>query len=146
MIYILMICGICIDQFTKYLARKGLRDAININYFLELKLVENRGVAFSFLEGADRFILILNIVIMVGVLFFLIKGKALSRVSKLGFAMIASGGIGNIIDRAIFGYVTDMISLKFFPAIFNIADIFVTVGVFLILLDMLVLEKGEKNG
>jgi signal peptidase II len=54
--------------------------------------------------------------------------------------MVLSGGIGNLIDRIIFGTVTDMLSFSIFPPVFNVADIFVTVGAALFVFAVL---KGD---
>jgi len=61
--------------------------------------------------------------------------------------MIVGGATGNIVDRFRFGYVVDFINLRYFPAIFNIADLFITIGGVLIVLSLLMGEKKlESHG
>ena len=64
---------------------------------------------------------------------------------KVSLTLIASGGAGNIIDRLLFGQVTDMISFSIFPPVFNVADIAVTCGCGLFVLSLLVDERKEGS-
>mgnify|MGYP002527880697 CR=1 FL=1 len=78
----------------------------------------------------------------------MIKMKNKRKLYDFSLAIILGGGIGNLIDRLMFGKVTDMISFSFFPPIFNVADIGVTVGCGLLLLDTvleIISEKKSEN-
>jgi signal peptidase II len=55
--------------------------------------------------------------------------------------MIVGGAIGNVIDRFRLGYVVDFINLRYFPAVFNVADLFITIGGILVLVSLL---RGEQ--
>ena len=63
---------------------------------------------------------------------------------KLSIAFICGGGLGNLIDRIVQGYVVDLFDFRVFP-VFNIADIFICVGCGLLLLDVLRSERKKKD-
>lgn len=124
-----------IDQFTKYLSVKYLKDApavVLIDGVLELNYLENRGSAFGMLQNQKFFILFVGFVFLAVILFFLFKlpDEKKFRVVHVCLAVIIAGGIGNMIDRFRFDYVVDFISfvLIHFP-IFNFADCCIVVSV-----------------
>jgi len=59
--------------------------------------------------------------------------------------MIIAGGIGNLIDRMVFGWVTDMLDFSIFPPVFNVADIGVTLGCGMFVLYILMEERFQKH-
>ncbi len=147
MVYFLIgIIVIALDQFTKYLVRgMGQDDVIHvIGDFLRIVHVENSGAAFGLLAGSRRFLLVFPAIVIAGAIYLIsrdlgsdLKGK----LSKIALALVASGGIGNMIDRFLYGHVTDMISFSIFPPVFNVADIAVTCGCGLFVVCMLLPEK-----
>ena len=128
------------DQLTKYWAVSGLKDKdafVLWNGVFELRYLENRGAAFGILQGQKWPLVIFTIVILAILIYvFLNKipmGKKfffLDLISILFFA----GAIGNMIDRVAHQYVIDFFYFKLinFP-IFNVADIYVTVAAFLLI-------------
>lgn len=151
MIYFLIgIIVIALDQFTKHLVRgMGPDEVIHvIGDFLRIVHVENSGAAFGLLAGNRRFLLIFPAVIIAGAIYLLSKdlGNDLKgKLSKVALALIASGGIGNIIDRFLYGHVTDMISFSIFPPVFNVADIAVTCGCGLFVVCLMLSGNEEKK-
>lgn len=106
-----------------------------IPHFFSLTYVKNTGVAFSMLEGNILFILLMS-VIVVGVLVYFAKSKENGRLEKICYSMIFGGALGNFLDRILYGYVIDFFDFTLFGyemAIFNVADIFIVLGVFLLL-------------
>ena len=150
MVYFLIgIVVIALDQFTKHLVRgMGPDDVIHvIGDFLRIVHVENSGAAFGLFAGSRRFLLIFPAVIIAGAIYMISKdlGSDLKgKLAKVALALIASGGIGNMIDRFIYGHVTDMISFSIFPPVFNVADIAVTCGCGLFVV-CLMLSGDEKK-
>ena len=152
MVYFLIgIIVIALDQFTKHLVRgMGQDEVIHvIGDFLRIVHVENSGAAFGMFAGSRRFLLIFPAIVIAGAIFLIsrdmgsdLKGK----LSKVSLALIASGGIGNMIDRFLFGHVTDMISFSIFPPVFNVADIAVTCGCALFAFSLIFLGNEEKAG
>lgn len=143
----LLIFIVTVDQLTKILSQKYLiyNTKNIIDNILSLTYVENKGVAFGILSGRNLFIIILtSLIALITIRLFL---NALN-LKKYNFCflsnMIFAGFLGNFIDRIRFGFVIDFLSLDFinFP-IFNIADIFVTIPTFIIMIYILKLEDNE---
>lgn len=123
-----------LDQWTKYLAERRLKGAPDISLIpgvLELSYLENRGMAFGMFQGRQILFLTLCILFFAVLLYLYVhipKNKYYLPLLITG-AVLASGALGNFIDRLFYGYVIDFIyfSLIDFP-IFNAADIFVVCG------------------
>lgn len=132
---ILLLClDICSKQLVVRFMDVGQTISI-IPRFFSLTYVKNRGIAFSMLEGNLVFIIFLSLLIIGGI-FFSIRFKKLSWGESFCYALIVGGAIGNLIDRVIYGYVIDFFDFTLFGyemAIFNVADIFIVLGVFLLL-------------
>lgn len=125
------------DQVTKILVRTFMTEGQSIEVikgFFSLTYINNEGVAFSMLSGHRAIVTIVQIVCTALIFWFFLANKSQSRVFDGAMILIIAGGIGNIIDRIIFGKVTDMLSFSIFPPIFNVADIAVTIGCFLIII------------
>ncbi len=131
---------IVIDQVTKKIAVSklmGSESIVLVDGVLSLTYVENRGAAYGILSDY-RVILLLITVLLIGFLiyvFFNTEKFFKSKFAKLIIATILAGAIGNMIDRVFLGYVVDFIHLTFinFP-VFNIADICITMGSFILML------------
>ena len=139
-----------VDQFTKYLAIKYLKDSssvVLIDCVLELSYLENRGSAFGMLQNQKFFILFVGFVFLAAVLFFLFKLPEDKKynVVHICLSAVIAGGIGNMIDRFRFDYVVDFISfiLIHFP-VFNFADCCIVVAVILLFILFLFVYK-EKD-
>ena len=140
------------DQFTKYIAVIHLKDqpAIPIiDNVLELNYLENRGAAFGMLQNQKVFFVFVAILILtvIGYVLFKVPEKKKYTILHVLLVMIASGALGNMIDRLRFEYVVDFISFVLinFP-IFNVADIYVTVAtVALVILLLFVYKEDDLN-
>ena len=140
---------VIVDQITKYIAidrLKGQPALKLIDGVFELQYLENRGAAFGMLQNGQVFFVFAAVVMMTAILFVLIKApmEKKYRPWHVFLVMIAAGGIGNMIDRLRLDYVVDFFyfSLIGFP-IFNVADIYVTVGTALFLIMLLFFCKEE---
>lgn len=101
---------------------------------LSLDYVENRGAAFSILEGQRWLFVSIMLVICALIVFGMFQYQNHNFFSRAASVLIVGGGVGNLVDRVLHGYVVDYIHVSFFPAIFNFGDCCVTVGaVFLII-------------
>ena len=142
------------DQIIKFFVEKNLAPAgemVVIKGFLGLEYVRNTGAAFGSFSGKTTVLTIITgIIIIIGIAAIImkkIKNKFLLTVA----VMVIAGGIGNLIDRAAKGYVTDYIKVLFidFP-VFNFADILVTCGSFMLIIyllwDIYNDRKKKKNG
>lgn len=127
-----------IDQISKILVRMYLNlynDIILIPNFLSLIHVKNDGAAFSILEGKTIFFIIITIIVLIGIIYY-IKNKKFKKIDYIIYGMLIGGIIGNLIDRIIYGNVTDFISFTIFNKpmpIFNLADTFICIGCILMI-------------
>ena len=118
--------------------------------FLNIYLIWNEGIAFGLLSMADselyNFISILISVIILVIIFMIFRAEGIKKYALL---MILGGAIGNLYDRVIFGAVPDFIDFhigNFHWFIFNFADVFITVGVFFMILIEFAGNNKDKSG
>lgn len=153
MLYLLaIIVGVVgLDQLTKWLAVIYLKGEASFPLWkdvLHFTYAENTGMAFSLFSGEnERWIFMLfSTVAIVAVLAYLIFWRPESRWMQVSLAMIAGGGIGNMIDRVLLGYVVDFIDFTLIDfAIFNVADSFVCVGAGILIVCLLLDIKKEMK-
>lgn len=153
----LVILAIILDQWIKFLVetRLDMRMVVEILPFFSLFRTHNTGVAFSLLSGFGSVPLIaLTIAVIAIILWIAARSTPDQRASRLGFALIIGGALGNLIDRVALGYVVDYALIHWGNwsfAVFNLADAFITVGAGLVILDEFASwrrerRKGEKRG
>lgn len=126
----------------------GSMDFIHFGDFkiLDLTYLENRGAIFGSMAGQRWFLVgFTSLVIIAGIIFMFATLKR-SKLLNIAVGLFIAGGIGNLIDRIKMGYVVDMFEIKLFDfAIFNFADICVTVAfVLLIIYTAFIEPKIEK--
>lgn len=113
---------------------------------LELRYLLNTGAAFGSLAGRQLFLILFTIAAMAGILVYLLWKRPASRLEYMGWILILGGGLGNLIDRVSAQAVVDYINPLFIDfAVFNFADICITVGIGLYVLDLL-LGLRRKSG
>lgn len=146
---ITVIALIILDQITKLIVLDKLKDHdafVLIPGVFELRYLENRGAAFGMMQNMRAFFVVITIVVLAGVLIFYYKTPETKKYFMLRFVMvlIAAGAVGNFIDRVFRQYVVDFFyfSLINFP-IFNVADIYVTCSMFLLVFLLLFYYKDE---
>ena len=137
------------DQLTKLLAVKNLKGKADIPLIpdvLYFQYLENRGAAFGIFQDRKIFLVLLTSLILIGVCYVLWKIPADKKYIylKLLCFLITAGGIGNLIDRVRLDYVIDFIYFApiDFP-IFNVADIYVSVGMVFLFTVVLFYYKEE---
>lgn len=146
---LLVIAIVACDQLSKY----AIRSLFNVNEsvsvigdFFELRYIQNDGAAFSSFAGKQTFLIAVSVIAIIGAAFFLRKMKSEGAMFKVALLCIIAGGIGNLIDRFLLGYVTDMLSFSIFPPVFNIADIAVCLGCGILIVYVLFFMKDDKPG
>jgi signal peptidase II len=121
------------DRLSKVMAAKYLADGTVmtvIPYFLGLRYLENTGMAFSMLSGKTVFLAVITAAALIIMAYFLFVKNYGERFERFCFILIFAGGVGNLIDRVFQGYVIDYFEFLFMDfAIFNVADVYVCVGV-----------------
>tara|TARA_Y100000816_G_C25779563_1_gene408933 strand:+ start:113 stop:616 length:504 start_codon:yes stop_codon:yes gene_type:complete len=142
-----------IDRFSKmyviYLDKEFFGSEIFYSKFLNIRLIWNEGVAFGLFSFSEKYLynlisIIIAIVIFL-LLFMIIKSKGLKRFLLI---FILGGAIGNFYDRLVYKAVPDFIDFHindFHWFIFNIADIFISIGVFFVLLYEIIDNNSENN-
>jgi signal peptidase II len=147
---------VVLDQITKAMVRPALTLHESIQVIpgvLDLTRVHNTGAAFGMLNAVDfpMKTLVLSLVAMIalgGVAWYAVTVPLTDRLARIGVAGVLGGAIGNLIDRAATGYVLDFVDAYYggwhFWA-FNVADAAITVGVILMILDMLGVGRRAPN-
>jgi signal peptidase II len=142
-----------LDRFSKiyviYLSEKNNYSQIFSSKFLDIHLIWNEGIAFGLLSSSETYFynLISTIIAIIIFILFLmiIRSKGLK---KLLLISILGGAIGNFYDRMVYKAVPDFIDFHindFHWFIFNIADIFISIGVFFMILYEIIDNNSEKN-
>ena len=120
---------------------------IKISSFINLNLIWNKGIAFGLFSYGEKFEynLLTGLIIIITVIVFwmIIKTKGLE---KYGFLMILGGALGNIFDRLYYSAVPDFIDIyykNFHWFVFNVADIFITVGVLMLIINEITIKNHK---
>ena len=156
---IIKICAIAImvavDLITKSIVENyfvgGGNDIILIEGVLGLTYALNTGAAFGFLGNSTVLLIIFSIIFLCVFTFIDVYYKSLNGWYVAGFSLIVGGALGNFFDRIMLKHVRDFVEIKFinFP-IFNLADVFLTVGVicyvvYLVFYEFKKLENNKKD-
>ena len=141
--------GILLDRGVKILSVAFLKNHPPVDVIpgvFRLNYAENTGAAFSIFRGERTFFIILTVVVLALVAFVLYKGWIRSTFGYWAIALCVSGALGNFIDRLLYGYVVDMFEPTFIRfAIFNVADIFLTIGGILLAVYLLFCHDKEER-
>ena len=119
------------DVAAKFLVLKNLSSGDEIKTFipfLSIVKVKNFGIAFGIFKGQTGFLILLISAILIALLYLVFSKKIKSKQLLIAISFVIGGGIGNLIDRIFFGYVTDYLKLSFFPPVCNLSDYFICLG------------------
>lgn len=150
MIYIILfVMLLLLDQFTKYIVEQSfylLESVPIIDDVFNLTYVENRGIAFGLFQGRLNIISVLTVIAIVAIFVYVLRNKkTLSMLEHFGYTLILSGAVGNMIDRLFRGFVVDMLDFRgIWSFVFNLADVWINIGVFMLVIDYLILHRNEK--
>ena len=148
MYFIIIAFVVILDQLTKYLIQANL--VLNssvplLDGIFHITYIQNSGAAFSMFQNKTVFLIAMQLVVIAVVLVYLVKRKKKDHWSLLlSLSFIAAGGMGNLIDRAMNGYVVDFLDFRVWP-IFNVADISVCVGCGLLVIYMFFIEPKRSR-
>ncbi|MBE6827268.1 MAG: signal peptidase II [Ruminococcaceae bacterium] len=139
---------IAADQVIKIIVLNNLAPVgsiVVIDKFISLTYVENTGAAFGSFHGYTAVLSVFTALVLAVGLIYLLSGKIKSKIAYWAAAVVIAGGTGNLIDRIFRGYVIDFIEPLFVKfAVFNFADILVTVGAF-VLIFYLIYEMFKES-
>ena len=148
---VLSVAILALDLITKYVICGMFAENEGITaipYLFNIIVVHNEGAAWGILSGNQIGLIILSILLFAFLIWYFVKEKKKSWLLVVSMAFIYGGCIGNLFDRIVFGYVRDFIQFAFWQSfpIFNFADVFLTVGVILFAIYLIIfLVKKEKS-
>ena len=129
---ILVVLLVAADQLVKILVRANIPLGASMPFLpglVELTYVQNTGAAFSIFKDHTWLLTIISAVVAAAIAAALIKRVVAHPFGVITLSVVLAGAVGNLIDRALFGFVTDMFNLQFMRfAVFNVADICVVCG------------------
>lgn len=134
---------IIIDQLTKFLINQNieyLKSFQIIKNFFYFTNAHNNGAAFSILSGYNLLFISITLIVIC------LIDKYIEK--NISFYILLGGIIGNLIDRLIFGYVRDFLDFRIFNynfPIFNISDICICLGIFLIIIKTIKEDKNDNK-
>lgn len=141
---------VLLDQLTKYWAAatlKGKSPIVIWKDVFELQYLENRGIAFGLFQDKTIIFVISTLLILAVLAYFYYKVPETKKMLPLRITMImlGAGAIGNLIDRVVNNFVIDFLYFKLidFP-IFNVADCYVTISLFALVILILFYYKEEE--
>ena len=146
-IVIISLIALALDQITKIIAGIFLKLNISvkvINKFFYLTLCQNEGAAWGLFKNS-KFIIIIGTIIAIFLIYHFIYIFKENKRNNIAFGLLVGGLLGNLVDRIFFGYVRDFLDFYIFKydyPIFNVADICIVIGIFLL---MIAIIKGEDE-
>ncbi|WP_102400883.1 signal peptidase II [Haloimpatiens massiliensis] len=149
---IIIILGVLLDRITKFWSINILSSIGEIKIldgFFSFYYLENTGAAFGIMKNKIYFLSIITVLVLSGVIYYLVCKKPKSKVLRISLSLIIAGAIGNLVDRILYKYVIDFIMLHYknvyyFP-VFNVADILVCIGTFLLIIFLIKEDKNERG-
>lgn len=146
---LIVVALVALDQIFKVLATRILPDIVPVAvvpHFIGFNYIHNYGAGFSILSGKVDFLIVITAVALLAIAVGIFAKKFDNNIDEFSFVLILAGGIGNLIDRVVNGYVVDYLEFLFmeFP-VFNFADILICTGVGLFVLNTIVTEFFSKN-
>lgn len=144
--------GVVADLVSKAWARSSLGDGSSMEFLpiLSLRLTFNNGVSFGIfgVEGLAGLYVLLAATAILSAVVSVMAWRAKHPIERLAFTVIASGAWANLLDRAWFGVVTDFLDLHFgtwHPFVFNLADVWISLGVCLLLAAQLFRQQSSSQ-
>lgn len=136
------------DQIIKMLVSAHLKPVGTvevIDNIFSLTYVENRGVAFGMFKDMQWIFILITSVFIIAIIVYMFKTKPKGKLFYVCAGLIIGGGVGNLIDRAFYGYVIDYLSLSFFSPVCNFADYCITIGTVMLVIYILFFSDVLKN-
>ena len=126
---------------TDFFIKNQICNSIDINTeistiipFLKIVLVKNYGVALGMFQRKTFITVILTSMVLIFMMLIVTLKKIKDKILIIAFSFMIGGGIGNLIDRLLYGYVIDYLKLTFFPPVCNLSDYFISIGAVIIIL------------
>ena len=145
--FILVFFVFC-DLITKFFIKNNflINESKQLNSFLDIVYIQNYGVSFGFLSGLVSYWILVIVGLLVTSLIYYLMIRSYKRLEKLAYFIIIIGALSNILDRIINSYVVDFISLhydNFYWPAFNFADIYITIGIIMLIISFFIKSKKQ---
>jgi len=144
----IIVVVVLLDQASKLWIQSScvLNETIPfISGVLDITYIHNYGAAFSILQNKQTFLILFTSIAMVVITAYVIKQKSTLLYAEIAaLAFIVGGGIGNLLNRVMYGYVVDFLNIYLLP-VFNVADMSVCIGSALLLYSVLILEPKQNH-
>ncbi len=151
LIYTVALFFLLLDQVIKFIITKNLvlmEEIPIIKNFFSIYYLKNTGAAFSIFGNKTLFLIIISILCLIFLKYYIKKLKRVTRLTIVSLGIMIGGIVGNLFDRIIYKSVIDYLSFSFgnynFP-VFNLADIGITIGAVLLLIDLIKEEIELKK-
>lgn len=155
MLYILYLLAIIVlisaDQFSKLLIVRNMNEGSYIEIihnFFSIRYVKNYGAGFSIMQNQRVFLIGITVIVTIVLIYLLFKSSNKEALNRTCYILAIGGAIGNLIDRINLGYVVDFLDFYIFGydfPVFNLADSFLTIGAFILLIAIFVESRRGKN-
>jgi signal peptidase II len=149
-LYVVAAIIVILDQISKAVVRSTIPVGSYYSFWdwltpiARFVHITNTGVAFGMFQGNNTFFIIMAAIVSIVIIVYYPKVSKEEWILRLALGMELAGALGNMIDRIIFGHVTDFVSVGTF-AVFNIADASITVGVAVMLLGIWLQERKARQ-
>lgn len=147
---LILVLLVGLDQWTKWAVVRTIpvgSTLVVVPGFFELTYLQNRGAAFSSMEGIGMWFFIVLTLIAIGVMVYYFFKTSNSKID-FALALIMAGALGNLIDRIAFGYVRDFFRFYIFGspfAVFNVADVCITLGFLLLMFELIYSDFRDRK-
>lgn len=150
-IYTVALFYLLLDQIIKFIVNNNLilmEEIPVINNFFSIYYLKNAGAAFSILGDKTLFLIIISIICLLFLKYYIKKLKRVTSLTIVSLGIMIGGIVGNLFDRLLYKAVIDYLSFTFFNysfPVFNLADIGITIGAILLLIDIVKEEIELKK-
>lgn len=151
LIYTLGMGFMLLDQLIKLVVTKNMdlnQEITIISNFFSIYYLKNTGAAFSILDSKTLFLIIVSIICLLILKNYIKNLKNITSLTIISLGIMLGGIIGNLFDRLLYKAVIDYLSFNIFGysfPVFNLADIGITIGTLLLVVEMLITEQKNKS-
>lgn len=140
------LAALAADQATKVLVSSQLAfgETVDVAGPFAIVHVRNSGIAFGFFSSATTLVIALTAVAVAWMLAFFARSGSRHPVLPVGLGLVVGGSLSNLADRVRLGFVTDFLDVRYWPS-FNLADVFIVVGVLVLLGALLAAEREPRR-
>ena len=146
--YLLILLAFMADQLSKRWALDFLNEngMTRLKPLLTVRETYNEGIAFGMFKGIGPLVGWLTIAVLIGLFVYLVRVPREQILLRSGLALLIGGALGNLVDRITVGRVLDFLQTPLRPGIFNLADTFIYLGIFLVFLGSFVAHRSSEEG